>query len=129
MFQRALAIIFGLFWLILGASNFVDISFANEFFAAFESSTYQKLSTKVSGTDYMSTLIHVVEAAAGLCLIFGRFSALSLLVLLPITLNMTLYDFYVQPEELIISIAITAIHITLLMMYHRILSPLLRWDN
>ena len=129
MVQRIITIIFGLFWLMLGSVYFFDLNFASDFFSAFEASTYEKLSGKISGTSYLAPIIHAIQLVAGLCLIFGRFSALALIVLAPITFNILLYDFYVKPEELVIGITLTVLHITLLVMHHRTLAPLLHWDN
>lgn len=129
MFQRILTIVFGLFWLGLGLSYFTDIEFLSEFLAVFEITAREKMSQSLGGTDYLLSLIHGVQAITGLCLIFGRFTALSLLALFPITLNIVLYDFFLKPDELFIGIIIAAFHIILLVFNYQTLAPLLHWDN
>ena len=68
--------------------------------------------TSLYDTHYLWQIIGVINCVAGVLLIFNRFTLLSLLILLPITLNIFLYHFFYRtPDGLYIGIPMIALNL------------------
>lgn len=78
------------------------------------------LSTKVGqfnagmlATGYFMPFLKVVEIISGLMLFFKRFTALALVILAPIIINIALYGLFLAPEGLIMGIIISVLAVFL----------------
>lgn len=120
MIFTVLRLVFGLFWLIFGLNYFVQL---------FPTPAPQgNAATLMNGLDaagYMLPMMYATQFACGALLLAGRFVPLSLVLLAPITLNIVLYDLFLNPSGLAIGAVVAAIHATLLYRHQKVYMELL----
>ena len=106
---KILTLIFALFWLIFGLNGFLH------FFPTPEPNpTAATLMAALDNSGYIMPLTYAMEIIGGILLLIPRFRFLALLLLAPVTLNIVLYDFFLNPGGLAIGAVIAAIHALLL---------------
>jgi putative oxidoreductase len=81
--------------------------------------------TALVDTGYLWPILGVTELLCGLAILAGRFVALALVVLVPITLNILLFHLTnPSPDGIGIALAIVLPHLGLLWMYRRVYARL-----
>lgn len=86
----------------------------------------QTFMTGIMATGYFMPLLKATETACGLLLLTGFAPALALVILAPISINIFMVHTFLTPglENLIMPVAIIALHITAATGYWRIYRPL-----
>ena len=79
----------------------------------------------LAGTGYLA-VIKALELLGGALVLSGRFTALGLLVLGPILVNICLYDFFLDRKGLLIGVVIGVLWLVLLAQNWRQFSPIFR---
>ncbi len=77
-------------------------------------------------TGYFWPFLKFAELASGLLVLSGRFTALGLVVLAPITLNVFLYDVFLDPSGLPLGAFVLALHLWLAWRHRERYAPLFR---
>jgi uncharacterized membrane protein YphA (DoxX/SURF4 family) len=75
--------------------------------------------TGLMGSGYFFQYMKFLEVACGLLLIINRFTALAVLVLFPITLNIFLYHSFFSPNQALMAIIMILINIFLIYAYRK----------
>ena len=78
------------------------------------------------GTGYLMYIVKITEIAVALLLIFNRFTALALVVIFPITLNIFLFNLFLAPSGLPIGIFLIAANVFLMIGQLKIYKPMLK---
>ncbi len=102
----------GLLLIIFGVNffnNFLGIVFPEGDAASFMNALYE--------TGYFIPMLAVSQIAIGLCLVANVFVPFALLMLIPISVNIILFNFFVAPVNLTLSIALLVSHIFLIYLY------------
>lgn len=115
-----LARVFGLFWLLFGANGLFHFFPIPAPPAA--SAYYMEAMDK---TGYMLPLLYGTELVAGLMLVLGAFVPLALALLAPISLQIVLYDWLLNPPGLGLGIVIAIVHALLLWKHRAVYRPML----
>ncbi|WP_316804437.1 DoxX family protein [Pedobacter nototheniae] len=68
---------------------------------------------------YLMPLIKVTEMICALSLLAGRYTALALVILFPISINILLYHIYLSPKEAPVAIIILIAHLFLAYAYRK----------
>lgn len=76
-------------------------------------------------TNYFFQMLYGIVIACGFFLIINRFTPLFLLILLPITINIVLFNYFFDPDNLEIAIPVLAVHLLLMLIYRKAYSHLL----
>jgi putative oxidoreductase len=71
------------------------------------------------GAGYFFPFMKVIESVGGLCLIINRFTALVVLILLPIIVNIFLFHSFLLPEGLPVALPIIIFEIFLIYAYRK----------
>jgi len=106
---KTLTLLFAVFWIIFGLNGILH------FFpipAPIPESAFFMEALERSG--YAMPLTYALEVIGGILLLIPKFRFVSLLLLTPVTLNIVLYDLFLNPGGLVIGLVIAAIHALLL---------------
>lgn len=68
---------------------------------------------------YFLPMLHFLEIFLGVLLVMGFFTPLVLVVLMPITINIVLYNLLLNPGNLYLSLVLIVLHLSLLIMYRK----------
>ncbi|NLF41764.1 MAG: DoxX family membrane protein [Bacteroidales bacterium] len=68
---------------------------------------------------YFLPMLHFLEIFLGVLLVMGFFTPLVLVVLMPITINIVLYNLILNPGNLYLSLVLIVLHLYLLIMYRK----------
>ncbi|MGZ3765324.1 MAG: DoxX family membrane protein [Mucilaginibacter sp.] len=108
---------FALFFLAYGINFFYHINFlppinisghaANDFM------------TTISKTHYLLEAVYGIEIACGFFLLINRFTPLFLIILLPITINIFLFNYFYDEDNLIFAGSVLFYHFLLMIIYRR----------
>lgn len=78
------------------------------------------------GSGYLMYIVKILEVSVALLLIFNRFTALALVVIFPITLNVFLFNLFLAPAGLPIGIFLLAANVFLMIGQLKIYKPMLK---
>lgn len=121
MKYRILLLLFGFFWLIFGLNNFLHF-----FLIPSPSESGAVFMTALEKTRYILPLVYAIQVMVGVLLIINCFVPATLLMLVPITSNILLYDMFLNPSGLVIGVIIAGIHGSLFYANRKIFMPLLK---
>ena len=71
----------------------------------------------LGASDYMMPLVKALELLCGLAFVSGRFVTLANIVILPITINILLTNFFMAPENVLIAALLFTGNLFLIYMY------------
>jgi putative oxidoreductase len=114
-------LLFALIYLVFGLNglfNFFPLPEVPEKAGIFMGALY--------GSGYLMYLVKITEIATAVLLIFNRFSALSLVVIFPITLNIFLFNLFLAPAGLPVGIFLLAANIYLMFVHLKAYKPMLK---
>jgi hypothetical protein len=77
-------------------------------------------------TGYILPMMYASQVLMGVMLLSGRFVPLALVVLAPITVNMILYDLFLNPSGLLIGSLISALHVGLFYANRQVFLPFVK---
>lgn len=106
-----LRIIFGLILVVFGSNKFLHFmsmgempQAANDYFATL-------MSTKTI------TLVAIVEIMAGIALLFNKYAALMMLILMSVSINAVLFHVFLAPGGIAMGLALLVLNIVMLYAY------------
>jgi len=79
----------------------------------------------MNGTRYFFPLVSGTQFVVGILLVFNRFVALALVLIMPILVNIILYHIFVQPEGIAPGAVLMAFELYLAWVYRKAYRPLL----
>lgn len=123
-FITVIRIIFALIWVIFGLNfflQFLPMPPPKESMMSFVGA--------LMGTGYFMQFVKITEIAVGLLLLLNLFVPLALVVIAPITLNILLIHFFLEPAGLPMAIGITTMNVILGFSYFKAYKPMLKMKN
>ena len=113
--------IFGLFWTIFGLN-----AFWNVFPKPSPSAPGAAFMEALQATGYILPMMYASQVLMGVMLLSGRFVPLALVVLAPITLNIFLFDLFLNPSGLLIGGLISVLHVGLFYANRQVFLPFVK---
>jgi putative oxidoreductase len=107
--QIVIQMLLGLIFVVFGLNKFIGFIALPQL-----SEVATNFMVSLGSTGYMFPTIGIIEILCGLSLLLNRYVTLSLLLLIPITFNILGFHLTLDHGGLLVSIAITSIHIYLL---------------
>ena len=80
-------------------------------------------------TGYILPIMYASQVLTGAMLLSRRFVPLALIVLAPITLNIILYDLFLNPSGLVIGSMVCALHVGLFYINRQVFLPFLKLNT
>ncbi|OOQ60053.1 DoxX family membrane protein [Mucilaginibacter pedocola] len=111
-------VILGAIFLVFGINQFVQILDSIIHFPLLDRRADNYLMT-LSRAEYFFPCLKILEMLCGLSLLTNRFTALFLIALFPITLNMFLFDVFLGHQLLPLGITVVGLNVFLLIAYHK----------
>jgi putative oxidoreductase len=111
-------IVLGLIFLIFGINQFVQIMDSIVHFPLLDRKADNYLMT-LSRAEYFFPCLKILEILCGLSLLINRFTALFLIALFPITLNMFLFEIFLGHQLLPLGITVLGLNVFLLIAYRK----------
>lgn len=115
-----LTFIFGLFWLIFGVNGLFHL-----FPIPTPPTDSAYFMEALDRTAYIMPLVYSLQVIAGVLFLLRAWVPLALLMLVPVTANIVLYDLMLNPKGLVVGIMIAALHAVLLWRNRSAYAPLL----
>lgn len=111
-------IVLGLIFLIFGINQFVQIMDSIVHFPLLDRKADSYLMT-LSRAEYFFPCLKILEMLCGISLLINRFTALFLIALFPITLNMFLFEVFLGQQLLPLGITVLGLNVFLLIAYRK----------
>ena len=108
-------VLIGLFLLFVSISFFLKLMPETE-----ATGNFKAFNTGLVASVYLMPLAKAVELLCGLSYVFGKYVTLANIVILPVTLNILLINYFMAPETLPIAIILFLANLFLIYRY---------WDN
>ena len=121
MTKIILTSIFGLFWTIFGLNAFLNV-----FPKPSPSAPGAAFMEALQATGYILPMMYASQVLMGVMLLSGRFVPLALVVLAPITLNIFLFDLFLNPSGLLIGGLISVLHVGLFYANRQVFLPFVK---
>ena len=115
--QAALALLL----LIIGINKFVSFMASPEM--PEEAGAFMQA---LGETGYMIPMVGVTEIVVGILLLLRLWSALALVLLAPLSVNLILFHLVLAPESIAMALAVAALNLYLLFVYRDRYTPMLR---
>lgn len=111
-------ILLGLIFLIFGINQFVQVMDSIVHFPLLDRKADNYLMT-LSRAEYFFPCLKILEMLCGISLLANRFTALFLIALFPITLNMFLFEVFLGQQLLPLGITVLGLNVFLLIAYRK----------
>ena len=113
----------GLFLVVVGLNKFIG-------FMAMPAmpETAGKFMEALAVTGYMLPMVGIVEILCGALLLIRKWSALALLLLTPLSVNLILFHLFLAPAQIGMALFVAAANVYLLLTYKATYHPVLRPD-
>ncbi|MDB5135723.1 MAG: DoxX family rane protein [Mucilaginibacter sp.] len=113
---------FALFFLAYGINFFYHLKFIPVI--AINTKAANDIQNHLLKTGYFFEMLYGIEIACGFFLLINRFTPLFLLVLLPITINIFLFNYFLDPDNWDIFAYVLGVNLLLMLIYRKAYSHL-----
>jgi putative oxidoreductase len=117
-------IVLGLFLLAMGLINLLNPVPSLEF-----SESGNKFMIALTETGYMMVLVYCLMVLVSLSLLINRFVPLTLIIFMPITVNIILFHAFLDIQSILPALVIGFLHIYLIFVYIASYKPLMKAKN
>lgn len=121
IFFTALAVVYGLFWLVFGLNGFLHF-----FPVSAPSGRAAEFMQALERAGYAMPAVYGLQMATGAMLLTGRFVPFALALLAPVIANILLYDLFLNQSGLVTGCIITVLYCVLLFRHRHEFIPLLK---
>lgn len=119
--NSAIQVVLGLLLLATGINKFVPFMGSHEMPDA-----ANQFMQALGATGYMMPMIAITEILVGALLVIHLWSALALVLLAPLSVNVVLFHIFLAPDAIAMALAVALLNLYLLFVYRAKYMPMLR---